>query len=252
MASPDATMWCLASEKKTVLPLAQKAARSTQTKVAKSAAVAWEGDEDTPQESPIAVWTKVTFNHEGKLVLPPSSAKLSDELAYLIIKCCAQVYDGWVAVPADMSMNDFEVVEFLRDGSTSLRRWMDVCWTLKRSRSAPSLRQKDPIELASKQESAEVVAILKTQIRLRAARSLYLVKKGLAISSLFNSPRSSITPALIPALIPEEDVNLIPKVDGCLLDFETQQSKATIETKRDQESTQASGSRQESAEIVAS
>lgn len=77
MASLNATMWCLASEKKTMLPQAQKAARSTQTKVAKSAPVTWEGDENTPQESAKAVWTKVEFNDEGKLdgssLLPPSS-----------------------------------------------------------------------------------------------------------------------------------------------------------------------------------
>lgn len=63
---------------------------------------------------------------------------------------------------------------------------------------------------------------------------------------------STIINHSISHLSSEEDVNLIPKVDGYLLDFETQQSKATIETKRDQESTQASGSKQESAEIVAS
>lgn len=40
MTSPSATMWRLASERATLLPIAQKAVRSTRTKLTKSTAIA--------------------------------------------------------------------------------------------------------------------------------------------------------------------------------------------------------------------
>lgn len=50
----------------------------------------WVGDADTKQSLGKAIWTKVAFNANGKLVLPLSGAIVSDKLAYLLIKCTSQ------------------------------------------------------------------------------------------------------------------------------------------------------------------
>ena len=48
MASPSATMWCLASEKKAMLPQATKAANTTKTNLSRCEPIPWEGDENMP------------------------------------------------------------------------------------------------------------------------------------------------------------------------------------------------------------
>lgn len=40
------------------------------------------------------VYAKVEFDDNGKLFLPPVGAKLSDELAYLVVQVAPQKYRG--------------------------------------------------------------------------------------------------------------------------------------------------------------